>query len=125
MIPFRVTLDLDSALEASDRLRHALNDQMEEAMRLISEDVADEARRGHTFQNRTGDLEASIQAIEPGGTFMLGTLAGFVHAFEDYAEYVEEKPGFEFLEPAWERVEPHVDQILQLAIEQAAGLAGW
>lgn len=123
MIPVHVSLDLDSVLVASDRLRHALNAQMHQAMAAISEDVAEEARQGHAFQNRTGDLEASIQPVDIFGTFSLGTLSGGVIALEDYAEYVDAK--LPFLEPAWQCVEPHADQIVQNAVDAAAGEAGW
>lgn len=125
MIPVRISFDLDSVLVASDRLRHALDDQVHEAMRLISEDVAEEARGQHAYENRTGDLEASTRAVDVYGTFTLGTLVGGVTADTEYAEYVNERPGFEFLEPAYQRVEPQIDQMLQAAIEQAAGNAGW
>lgn len=125
MLPIRVSLDLDSILEASDRLRHAIDRQMAEAMQIVSNDVAEEARQGHTFQNRTSALEGSIRPTEVEGRYMLGTLRGGVEADTDYAQYVNEMPGFAFLEPALERVEPYFDQIVQSAVDQASGDAGW
>jgi len=125
MLPFRISLDVGSVLDSADRLRHALDDQVFEAMRMISEDVAAEARQSHPYTNRTGDLEASTQAVDVNGTFSLGTLVGGVSADTSYAEYVDGRPEFAFLEPAFQRVEPHVDQILESAILAAAGQAGW
>lgn len=123
MLPISLSLDLDSVLAASDRLRHALNNQMAVAMQTVSDDVAEEARQGHTFQNRSGDLQGSIRVTEVEGNYLLGTLRGGVEADMEYAEFVEER--MPFLQPAWERVEPHADQIVQMHVDQAAGEAGW
>lgn len=124
MLPIFISLDLDSVLAASDRLRHAINDQVAVAMQTISDDVAEEARQGHTFQNQSGTLEAAIRPTQVEGNFMLGTLRGGVEADTDYAEYLEDG-NFPFLQPAYDRVEPHVDQITQMAVDAAAGEAGW
>ncbi len=106
------------------RLEAALEHQLDAALGLISARVADEAKASHPFQNRTGDLEASIRPLDTSGSALDGTLAGGVIAEEDYASFVE-AAGFAFLDPAYERVAPETDRLLEQALSEAARAAGW
>ena len=64
--------------------------------------VAERARGDHTFQNRTGFLEASITDGPVSGRFTDGTLAGEVDASADYAEHVIARTGDDFIARAAE-----------------------
>ncbi len=116
-----VLTGFDAALAALDA---ELDRLLDAALEQISRRVADEARASHPFQNRTGDLEASIRPLDTHGSALDGTLTGGVVADEEYASYVEDK-GFAFLEPAWERVEGEAESLLDDALESAARAAGW
>ena len=97
---------------------------LERAVTQIAERVASEARDGHTFTNRSGDLEQSIRAIDT-YTGLDGVITGGVIADEDYAEHVEARAGFAFLEPAWERVEPEADAMIDRALSDAVARTNW
>lgn len=82
-----------------------------------SELVADEAKAHHAFENRSGDLEASIRALEPSGRLSDDTLRGGVIADEDYGEYVEAH--VPFLEPAWDAREQDAADAMEREIDRA------
>jgi hypothetical protein len=105
------------------RLAVALDPQLDAALALFSARVADAARASHPFQNRTGDLESSIRALDTHGDALAGTLEGGVIADEEYAEHVDAR--LPFLQPAFDRTEGEADRFLQDALDEAARLAGW
>lgn len=108
----------------TQRLSRALDRQLEHAMLLAGEKIAESARQTHPYQNRTGNLEASTQAIEPTGTFSEGTLEGGAHATMHYASYVDEMPDFAFMNPAYLFEREEVDEVFRHAIDQAIQVAG-
>jgi len=125
MLPIRFQIDIKSVEAEIGKLTDALDHETPKALAEICDDVAEEAIQGHSFANRTGNLEASIHADSVEGSFSLGTLRGGVIADEDYAEYVDEKEGYAYLQPAFDRVEPHAAQIIELHLQEAAAKAGW
>lgn len=86
---------------------------MERAAKL----VADEARTHHAFQNRTGDLQASIAAAPVQGRARDGNLTGGVVATEDYAAYVEAR--VPFLYPAWLAAQDQANAALAASLDAA------
>jgi hypothetical protein len=91
-----------------DALGDALDEEMATAMERSCDAIAANARRGHTFQNRTGNLERSISTMGVTGRFMAGSLAGVVWAPETYGQYVEVR--LPFLAPAADRMAPALDR---------------
>jgi hypothetical protein len=120
-----LTLQLDEASLESDlaRFHRALDIKLHQGLDVISARVAAAARGQHTYQNRTGLLERSTQALEAEGSLVAGMLVGGVLADTDYAGYVEAR--LPFLAPAWARTERDADAILQASIEEAGAAAGW
>lgn len=119
------TIRLEGVEEEIRRLELALDEQLRPTMLRATEEVAQEAQNNHPYTNRSGDLEANTKAGPADGRFMSGTLAGSVVADTDYAEYVDSRPGFEFLQPAFDRVQSRLDTIVQLGLDAAAKRAGW
>jgi len=116
-----ISLKTHEVDEWAQRQLDALGEEIDAVVALISETIAEEARSNHPYQNRTGDLQASTQALEPTGSFYSDTLLGEVVALEDYATYVEDK-GYQFLEPALEAKSSQIDRMLNDAIERAVAM---
>ena len=126
MIPAIVyELDTRSWRESSRALVDALDDELESCVLRVSVDVAFTARAIHGFVNRTGTLEASIEALDPTGAFSRDTLQGGVAASAPYAEFVEQRPDLAFLGPAWAANEARAEQHLEDALERAVEKSGW
>lgn len=102
-----------------DELAAAVDDGADAGLAAASRLVADEARAGHTFANRSGDLEASIRPLDVAGRARDGEVRGGVVADEEYASYVEERPGFAFLMPAWLAREADAALAVEAALERA------
>lgn len=109
--------------EAFDRLEGAIDEEMLGVVERAGEALAREARASHAFRNRSGDLEASIRGVEPGGSFLADTLAGGTVAAEPYGSFVEAR--MPFLAPAWQVIAPYMDQDADYALARAARAAGW
>lgn len=126
MIP-AITFELDTrALRAENaKLLGALDDELEACVVTVSQDVAFSARAIHGFVNRTGKLEASIEALDPTGAFSRDTLQGGVTASAPYAEFVERRTDLAFLGPAWAANEARAEQHLEDALERAVTRSGW
>lgn len=107
------------------RLEDALDSELLSALARVGERIAAEAKQTHPFQNRTRTLERSIAGVEPTGHFLAGTLVGGVEATAPYAEYVNARPEFEFLNLAFGLVRAEVDNDIQEALDRAARNAGW
>jgi hypothetical protein len=120
-----ITLALLGVETAVEQLGDALDREVAEALFRVCGIVAEDAAGAHAFVNRTGDLEASIRAEDPIGFFMSGSLVGKVVADTDYAQYVDGRAGFEFLQPAFDRTTTEHDRALQDALDEAARIAGW
>ncbi len=85
-----VELDLKPWSEGIRSLRRTLNDELERAVRETSRGIRDEAKRSHSYQDRTGTLTRSIVMESTSGTFTRDTLEGGVIARAPYASFIEE-----------------------------------
>lgn len=119
----RVSLAASEVDEWLGRLKDALDQQVRAALELTCSAVAEEARNNHPYTNRTGDLEAMTQPGGIAGSFYDDTLIGDVSADMPYASFVNDRPEFAFLEPAFERSSGKIDRILADAIQRAVSLA--
>jgi hypothetical protein len=86
--------------------------------------VAEEAKRVHPFQNRTGDLEDSIAPLAVSGRASENSLEGGVVALMDYASFVNDRPEFEFLELAFNLTRSEFEQDIDAALQYAARHSG-
>jgi hypothetical protein len=119
-----ITATLEGIPEALAALGESVDARLDAALEQISRLTAEEAQANHPFQNRSGDLESSIRPLDSFGSALAGTLTGGVVAEESYASFVE-AAGFEFLEPAFERVEATAERELDDALDSAARAARW
>lgn len=123
-------IGLESSAEA---LEHALSEAMEEAVRRGAEIVAADARRHHTFRNRTGRLETHIYPGAVGGESSHVATAE-VWGDTEYGSYLEDGTDtidpekWAFLAPAAERTWGErlavLDECVERAVERAAPF-GW
>lgn len=111
-----LTVTLTGLDDELDRIVAGVREGMAGGVEQAAELVAEEARANHTFQNRTGDLQASIH-VEANPHDHPDAPSAFVVASEDYAEYVDAK--LPFLEPALERTAAAQDAAVEAAIESA------
>ena len=90
--------------------------------------VADDARVTHTFQNRTGDLQASINPAAVRGGLLHGDLAFDVAAEMEYASFVNagtsRARAYPFLAPALEHQDGAVAQVFDQALAEAVRREG-
>lgn len=129
MLP-RLTFDLDA--DAADlglrRLRDTVDDELEHAVYRAGVRIEQYAKGHHPFQNRTGRLEASIQAIRPSGKASVGTLQGGVHVSMPYASFVEHGTSrnrpYPYLYPAAEALEEFYHRDVEDSLERAVRRAG-
>jgi hypothetical protein len=117
----RVTVHLDVVpiADTARRLLDALDDELEAAVRRSTSAVAFAARADHPYTDRTHNLTRSTRDYAPRGRASEGTLRGEVGAYMEYASFVEGKPRFAFLDPAFERSRDHFDQYRNDALEAA------
>lgn len=114
-------LDFDAATFARELERelHTFErralDGLETAVARAGEIVADEARAGHAYTDRTFQLTESTRALDPVSTG--DQVLGGVIADTEYAEHVERS--HPFLAPALERAQPRIDA----EAERVTGLA--
>lgn len=120
-----VELDTRALRAATQKLRAALDDELEACVVTISEDVAYSAKVIHGFVNRSGRLEQSIEATPPIGRFTRDTLQAAVVASAPYAEFVERRADLAFLGPAWAANQSRAEQHLEDALERAVVKSGW
>lgn len=104
-------------------LTASLDSELADGMHRAAEIVAEEAAREHPYQNRTGDLEQRTVAGRVSGRASDGEVIAEVLGDTEYATYVEKKPGFAFLEPAYQRVEGQVESEIENALQLAADRA--
>lgn len=128
------TAQLTGLDEAIASLEREVAREVPQGLRRGAEAVAAVARADHTFQNRTGNLEASIRVEDQGVTpadvgdehlSVDDELAVNVVAEMEYASYVNDNPDYAFLEPAFETAERAAEFELDEALQQAADQAGW
>lgn len=123
-----VTLDLQPWRDSLRSLRRSLDDELERAVRVTSRALRDEAKRSHSYQDRTGTLTRSIVVAPTRGTFTEDTLEGGVIARAPYASYVEEGTSrmraYEYLGGALALQRDEVQANLDDALERALWKAG-
>lgn len=120
-----IQLNLPAVLAKLDALEHATDEHANAGLDEVLERVALEARVTHPYTNRTGALEGETRARGIDGDFLRGDLSGEVRADTFYASYLEERPEYAFLEPAYQRIESQVDHMMDAALSAAARQAGW
>jgi hypothetical protein len=112
--------------DAISELEASLEEEMTAAVDDIDTLVAEEAQQNHSFQNRTGDLDANILPGRATGSFAAGTLEGEVVGDTEYGEYVEAMDDFAFLDPALERTEAQQEHVLEQHLATAVRRSdGW
>lgn len=116
----RLTVDATALDDLLDGVEGALDLGVRAGLARLGRMTADEARRDHPYADRTGRLTASTRSGLVRGTLRAG-LAVDVTATADHASYVDGRPRFAFLEPAWRRVEPEAEAILSAALAEAVG----
>lgn len=103
----------------------SLDHEVSLALWRHAENVAQYARGNHVFQNRTGTLEASIQAGSPAGTFSDGTLEIEVRADAPYAEHVVARTGDDFVANAADALQGVLERDLAAVVAAALSRADY
>ncbi len=115
---------MGAIVDAVDAMEAAIAGEMLPLMLDIGEGVAIDAKTGHTFINRTGRLERSINHGAASGNLRRGYRVE-VFARAPYAAYVEDEKGTQpergrpFLWPAWERREAWAERLVEGVIYTA------
>ena len=127
-IALSAELDLGSWRDGMRVLRREVDAELERAVRATSRAVSSEAKRSHTYQDRTGRLTRSIAPIPTTGRFSAGDLEGGVTATRRYASDVEEGTtrarAFQYLGTAWLMQRADAEQRIQDALEAALAKSG-
>ena len=109
-------------VEAIDAMERAVAGEMLPLMLEIGQGVADDAKTGHTFQNRSGRLEGSIRHGAASGSLRHGYHVD-VTARRPYASYLEDGTatiqGYAYLWPAWERREAWAENLAETELTAA------
>lgn len=107
---------LDTALQAvADRVDVVLKEQMERHQ----DRVAQYAQANHVFRNRTGTLQASIAGGTVTGGLAAGKIEGVVEASAEYASYVINKTGDDFLQRAADATAVQLEASMAAAVAEA------
>ena len=107
---------LDTALQAvADRVDVVLKEQMER----YQDRVAQYAQANHVFRNRTGNLQASIAGGTVTGGLATGKIEGVVEASAEYASYVINKTGDDFLQRAADATAVQLEASMAAAVADA------
>lgn len=107
---------LDTALQAvADRVDVVLKEQMERHQ----DRVAQYAQANHVFRNRTGTLHASIAGGTVTGGLAAGKIEGVVEASAEYASYVINKTGDDFLQRAADATAVQLEASMAAAVADA------
>lgn len=126
MISFE--LDLRPLRASLRSLGRTVDDELERAVRAVSRDIRDEAKRSHAYTDRTGRLTRSIAAAPTAGRFSADDLEGSVVATMPYASYVEDGTtrarAYQFLGTAWVLSRDAAEQRVQDALERAIDRSG-
>ena len=97
------------------------------AIATVADEVAKEAQANHSFENKTGNLEASIMALPVEETDD-GKLVGVVQAGMEYAYWVEfgtsKMPARPYLTPAVEANKQNLLDTIAAAIDRSNQVVG-
>jgi hypothetical protein len=124
LLSIGVDCDVSSIVDALRRLGDEIDQREDAVFKTGADRVAQTAIAIHPWQNRTGDLEASIEALPPIGSVMEGTLQGGVAMGEPYGVYLEANPQWAVLGAAYELIEPFLERDLQAALDAAVSAVG-
>lgn len=112
---------LNDLLRNIDVLKDATVTAQAAGMAQVCVDVAEYAKTNHPFQNRTGNLEASIQPLPV--TIEDGVVTGYVRAGMEYAPYVEfgtaTNAPYPYMEPAKEANKQNLIDTMAAATQRA------
>jgi hypothetical protein len=114
-----ITFELEGFDELLDGFADAADAAAEAAVERAAELTAEEARQNHPYTDRTGDLTDSLGTYPAQGKFRDGNLSAAAIAGTHYAKYVNAHPDYEFLGPAWERVESRAGAEAERVLEAA------
>ena len=112
---------LNDLLRNIDILKDTVLTAQASGMAQVSKDVASYAKSNHPFTNRTGNLEASIQAepVELDGNI----ITGVVRAGMEYSKHVEygtsKSSPYPFMEPAKEANKQNLIDTMKAVTERA------
>ena len=102
--------------------------ELERAVRTTSREVSREAKRSHSYQDRTRRLTRSIAPLPTTGRFLQDSLEGGVTATMRYASYVEEGTtrarAYQYLGTAWLMQRDDSEQRVEDALEAALTASG-
>jgi methylmalonyl-CoA mutase cobalamin-binding subunit len=114
-----LTLSLAGLDAFETRMNEAIDDALQAAVERGADVIAYAAKADHPYQDRTGDLTGSIEAL-PAIRAAEGVRGG-VLAGMDYAAYVDAR--MPFLDPAArrseDRIEHELDQLIHDAMRRA------
>lgn len=119
-----LTVDFDPWRRGLTALRDGLDEALDDAVRETAKVVAFAAKADHPYTDRSRTLTNSIRAYAPRGRFSRDSLRVEVAALAPYASHLEARQAFAFLEPAWNRSEAHVGELLERALDRAVRTAG-
>lgn len=117
--------DVRALDHAFDMLEREIEDEMREVFVTGAQRTAQTVRAIHPWQNRTGILEGSIEALRPTGRVFAGTLQGGIAMGAPYASFLEAQPQWATLENAWGLIEPYFERDAQAGLDRAALAAGF
>lgn len=125
---FTFALDGDAVEEMCRAAERLLDNELRVAVQAASRLVRDEARRNHTYTDRTGDLTRSIALIPATGRATDGDLSGGVTATMRYASYVEDgtsrSRAFQYLGTAYLLNQSDIFRLWEDAVDNAIFRAG-
>lgn len=113
-------LGLDDAVAD---LTAALDQELQQVMLRVAQAVAEEAATNHSYENRSGDLQAATQAGGTRGNASDGEIVVNVVGDTPYGEYVEGK--MPFLAPAFEAADDRISAELEAALQRAVERGRW
>lgn len=123
MFSLRVEFDPGPWKEGLRRLRAAVDDELEAALRGVGEVVVSAAKADHPYQDRTRDLTRTTRAYAPRGRFSQGSLRVEVVATQPYASHVMRRKG-DWLEAAYNRQRGRIENDVENALRRAVDKAG-
>lgn len=121
-MPVETKIDgLNDLLRNIDVLKDRVLTGQAAGMAQVCAEVANHARENHPFQNRTGNLEKSIQPLPV--EIEDGAVVGYVRAGEEYAAFVEfgtsKSAPYPYMHPAIEANKGNLKATMAAVTERA------
>jgi len=112
---------MNNLLQNFKNIKETLPVAMASGMAVLTKEIAEEAQLNHSFNNQTGNLEASIQPLPV--ITENGEILGQVKAGMEYAKYVEfgtsKMQARPFLTTAIEANQSNIIETMKAVIERA------